>query len=134
MHNHSKVGGILTIVSGGLGVLLSLFIILMAVVLLVVGVDADSIRYNYYHDFDEDILTVVFFIYLMWGIIMALLSALAIVGGIFALRKRVWGLALAGSIAGTLTFFPCGIPAIIFTAIGKKEFIPAAQSAPSPVQ
>jgi hypothetical protein len=47
---------------------------------------------------------------------------LAIVGGAFALKKRHWPLALAGAIAGTITFFPCGIPAIIFVSLGKEEF------------
>jgi hypothetical protein len=48
---------------------------------------------------------------------------IAIVGGIYALNRKIWGLALAGSIcalvgpAGIL-----GIPAIIFVIMGKGEF------------
>jgi len=53
---------------------------------------------------------------------------LALVGGIFALQRRRWGWALAGSIAAVfasipiLRFLPVGIVAIIFTAIAKDEF------------
>ena len=47
-----------------------------------------------------------------------------IVGGIFALRRRVWGLALAGAICAFLVpaGFILGILAIIFVAMGKREF------------
>jgi hypothetical protein len=49
----------------------------------------------------------------------------AIVGGIYALRRRIWGLALAGSICALIIFPPLfilGILAIIFVALGKGEF------------
>jgi hypothetical protein len=52
-----------------------------------------------------------------------ILGIIAIVGGVFALRRRIWGLALVGSIcaligpAGLL-----GILAIIFVIMGKREF------------
>ena len=52
-----------------------------------------------------------------------ILGIVAIIGGIYALRRERWGLALAGAIcalvppAGIL-----GIPAIIFIILGKDEF------------
>jgi hypothetical protein len=52
----------------------------------------------------------------------ALLSALGIAGGIFALKRRKWGIALAGAIAGVLTFMPCGIAAIILISQAQGEF------------
>ena len=52
------------------------------------------------------------------------LSAVAIVGGVYALKRRVWGLALAGAICALLIppTFVLGILAIIFVAMGKDEF------------
>ena len=52
------------------------------------------------------------------------LSALAIVGGIYALRRKKWGLALTGSIAALIVpwFWFLGIAAIVFTALSKSEF------------
>ncbi len=48
---------------------------------------------------------------------------IAIVGGIFALRRRIWGLALAGSICALIGGgFILGILAIIFVIMGKGEF------------
>jgi len=51
-------------------------------------------------------------------------SALAIVGGIYALQRRKWGLALAGSIAALFTpwFWFLGVAATVFTALSKNEF------------
>jgi hypothetical protein len=49
-------------------------------------------------------------------------SVLAFVGGIFAVQRRVWGLALTGSISA---FFPVpilGLVSVILTALAKDEF------------
>jgi hypothetical protein len=64
-----------------------------------------------------------------------ILGIIAIVGGIYALRRRVWGLALAGSIAlvvigifpifltkNFIGFVILGILAIIFVVLGRREF------------
>jgi hypothetical protein len=58
-------------------------------------------------------------------VVMALLAVLAIVGGVFLLRRKVWALALAGSIAAILLPMPLGVMgiiAIILTILSKKEF------------
>jgi hypothetical protein len=57
------------------------------------------------------------------GAPLVILGIIAIVGGAYALRRRVWGLALAGSICAL--FGPwalLGILAIIFVSLGKGEF------------
>jgi hypothetical protein len=51
-----------------------------------------------------------------------ILNILAVIGGIYALRRRIWGLALAGSIAAIFSSFFLGIPSIIFTIQAKNEF------------
>ena len=48
-------------------------------------------------------------------------AVVAIIGGIYALRRRLWGLALAGAIC-SLTVFPLGIPALILTVLSRREF------------
>jgi hypothetical protein len=58
------------------------------------------------------------------GIVILVLGIASIVGGIFAMQRRVWGLGLAGAICA---LFPpqviiLGILSIIFVAMGKKEF------------
>jgi hypothetical protein len=75
---------------------------------------------------------VTFFIAGLGGLIGApvvILSIVAIIGGVFAIRKRAWGFALAGAICGFIVGLPLvapaillGIPAIVLTALGKKQF------------
>ena len=48
--------------------------------------------------------------------------ALAIAGGIFSLKYKVWGMALAGSIAATIIVPFLGVPALVFIALSKDEF------------
>jgi hypothetical protein len=117
--NYSKIGGILSIVSGGLGCLSSLLVVFLAVI---IGFSAGgTYYYDGYYEPDQ-IFMILMVIYGVCGVIGIILSALAITGGIFALKKKSWGLALAGSIAGVLTFMPCGIVAVIFTVMSKPEF------------
>jgi len=46
----------------------------------------------------------------------------AIIGGIYAIKRKRWGLALAGSIAAVFCSSPLGIAAIVFTILSKGEF------------
>ena len=50
------------------------------------------------------------------------LSIFAMIGGIYAIKRRGWRLAIVGSICGALLTWFLGIPAIILTALSKKEF------------
>ena len=54
--------------------------------------------------------------------ISIILGIVAIVGGSYAMKRRVWGLALVGSICALFCFWILGILAIIFVAMGKGEF------------
>ena len=58
------------------------------------------------------------------GIPMIMLGVVAIIGGIYAVKRRLWGLALAGAICALLIPPPfiLGILAIIFVVMGKDEF------------
>ena len=60
------------------------------------------------------------------GVPMIVLGAVAIVGGIYAVKRQIWGLALAGAICALLIPPPfiLGILAIIFVILGKDEFEP----------
>jgi len=46
----------------------------------------------------------------------------AIVGGIFALRKKRWAVALAGAILALFCALPLGIAAIVFVILGREQF------------
>jgi hypothetical protein len=50
------------------------------------------------------------------------IGIVALIGGIYALRRRVWGFALTGAILAIICGGPLGILATIFVAMGKNEF------------
>ena len=50
------------------------------------------------------------------------IGIIALIGGIFALRRQIWGLALAGSILAIICMPPLGVLAVIFLSMGKREF------------
>lgn len=50
------------------------------------------------------------------------IGVLAVIGGIAAIRRRRYWLALVGSIAALFSFFPIGIPAIVLTVMAEREF------------
>jgi len=54
--------------------------------------------------------------------LVTIFAVIAIVGGVFAIRKRTWWLALVGSIFAVLCAWILGIPAIVFTVMGKEHF------------
>lgn len=56
----------------------------------------------------------------MVGLLAIMIGIVALVGGLCALKRRAWGLALAGSICSVFCWL--GIPAIIFIALSKQEF------------
>ena len=101
--------GILSIVAGAIGLLLGIW---LAVELGLAGSIAGTIP-----GFPAELLPLI-------GVPGIILGIVAIVGGIYALRRRVWGLALAGAICAFLApaGFILGILAIIFVAMGKREF------------
>lgn len=56
------------------------------------------------------------------AIAMAALAVLAIIGGIFCILRKVWGLALTGAIAAFFCFFLLGVISIVLTALARSEF------------
>jgi len=105
------VAGILDIISGVLG--------LMGAISMFIGFGVVSgalgIPTGYIPGFVPELV-------LGLAIPLAIIAILALVGGIYAVRRKMWGLALAGSIVAIFTFLPLGIPAVIFAAQSRNEF------------
>jgi len=99
--------GILQILTGALDLLGAL---LACVFTLMSNVPPSTSRW-------PTIWLVLIILVIIWGI-------LAIVGGIYALRRKRWRLALVGSIFSFLNpwTWELGVAAIVFTALSKNEF------------
>ena len=100
-------GGILAIIAGAIGVLFGLL-------LAVAGAFAGAVV-GAFIPFIGGAVAGAFAIPLILGIV-------SIIGGAYALKRRLWGLALAGSICALFCAWFLGIPAIIFVILGKSEF------------
>jgi hypothetical protein len=114
------LGGVFSIVSGTVGILGALALILI-VVLLGFVINTETGQEDLSQS-DSYITTVFLLFYGFIGLVYIGLGVLGIIGGVFALQKKHWGMALTGAIAGAVTLFPCGIAAIIFVTLAKPEF------------
>ena len=54
--------------------------------------------------------------------VLVFIGIVSIIGGVYALQRRIWGLALAGAICACLVFPFFGLPSIIITALAHEEF------------
>ncbi len=59
---------------------------------------------------------------LIMGLLFTIPGIIAVLGGVNALRRRRWGLALAGAIGACFYFNVLGIPALVLVLLGKNEF------------
>ena len=111
------IAGILDIVSGAVG--------LIAVFGLIIAI---SVTGGFYIPGTEAIPKFVPSLLAGIAVPLAILSILSLVGGIYAIQRKKWGLALAGSISAIfasiplLGGLPVGITSTILTALSKNEF------------
>lgn len=56
------------------------------------------------------------------GAVLVVLGIMAIVGGVSAIKRRSFGLSLAGAICAILPINTLGILAVIFVSLGKRDF------------
>ena len=59
---------------------------------------------------------------IVFAVMSLAIGIIAIVGGIYALQRNKWGLALAGSICALVPSFVLGLVAIILVATSRDEF------------
>ena len=113
--------GVLTIIAGGLGIGAGALITLLAVPLGLGGALAGALKEAAIGGLLVGLARIIGII----GSGMIGLGAVAIAGGIYAIKRRLWGFALAGAILATICSTPLGVLAIIFVTTSKREFIKA---------
>ena len=112
-------GGILSIVSGALGLLLGIWFCILSVLVPLEDTEGD---FTYQ-------ATGPGWLYFMMGIGVIVTAILAIVGGAFAVKKKRFGWALTGAICAIITTLAfCGLGlvlgtlAVVLVAISKNKF------------
>ena len=113
----STTAGILNIISGALNVFSAIGIIISLIAMGSINI----MRFIPPQDapFILPFMGAILIVLLVFSIIEAVFP---IVGGVFALQRRKWGWALAGSIIAILGAFPLGVAATVFVAMAKDEF------------
>jgi hypothetical protein len=123
----ATVGGVLAIVASSLGALTGLFFLAMPALLgSVNNVDPSGLLT------DGDVNQIFTIVYVGLGILLILLGAVGLVGGIFAVNRRKFGLALAGAIASSISFYPLGIVAVILVSMSHADFHRSAAAQVTP--
>ena len=104
------VAGIIDIISGAIGIMSG----------LVLGLIGSLWEYFVVAGFKGILMGPMIF----WivGSIFIIFGILAVVGGVYTLRRNAWGLALAGSIFAFLSCRVLGLATIVLTALSKNEF------------
>ena len=84
-----------------------------------------------------DILGTITAVTMIAGIVMLIIGIIALVGGIHSIKRKRWGLALAGAIL-SFPFLPLGgilgLLAVIFVSLGKGEFEASAKAKTDPYE
>ena len=115
--------GVLTIIAGGLGIGAGALITLLAVPLGLGGALAGALKEAAIGGLLVGLARIIGII----GSGLIGIGAVAITGGIYAIKKRLWGFALAGAILATICSTPLGVLAIIFVTMSKREFVQASK-------
>jgi hypothetical protein len=119
--NKGTVAGILDITAG-------VFSLVGCVPLLAIGLGGAAVLGSVP---DPDANRVAFLpavIFLPLAFIAFVTGIAAIAGGVSALNRRRWGMAVVGAVAAVLGFFPIGVLAVIFTILAEPEFRPVRET------
>ncbi len=110
------MAGILDIVSGAIGMVGGLYFVVLTSLFRsmheILRVDPIVIEQT------EQIISKLFAI----PFVLVFIGIISIIGGVYALQRRIWGLALAGAICSCIVFPIFGIPSIIITGLAQEEF------------
>jgi hypothetical protein len=109
----SIIGGALEVIGGGIMVVLTIRAGILFRLVLIPFHPGGCL---------ERIMPVIPFWLVIVGVPILVLGIVAIVGGVSALRRKSFGLSLAGAICA-LPSHILGILAIIFVSLSKKEFV-----------
>jgi hypothetical protein len=108
--------GILEIVTGAIGMVGGLYLVVLTSLFKVIHeiVRLDPMIINRVEQIISNIIALPF--------VVVFIGIAAIIGGVYSLQRRIFGLALAGAICACVIFPVFGLPAIIITAFAKDEF------------
>ena len=112
--------GIFNIITGACNVLGAIWLIIAIVV-----ISGGTYTMHFLPPADAPFIAPMIIPILVIVLVITIIQAvLPIVGGVFALQRRRWGWALAGSIIAIPGMFPLGVASTILVSLAKEEFEP----------
>lgn len=115
------IAGILNIISGVITLFIFLALIIITIVFALGTIDPSL--WDYYYYYDGPLWGLALSLLIIFDIIAFALSTITIIGGIFAILRKRWALALIGSILALFPILFVGIASITLIALSKDEFI-----------
>ena len=115
------MAGILDIVAGAIGMVGGIYFVMLNWIFNAIK---ETLRFNpeivqpAVIQWVEQMFSTLFavpFVFVFIGIV-------SIIGGVYALQRRIWVFALAGAIGSCIAFPFFGIPSVIITSLAKDEF------------
>jgi hypothetical protein len=113
----SLTAGILNIISGAIRALTVIGVTL--VLIFINGIHLDYFVPAEDAPFVAPLVSTILIVIVVTSVIEAVFP---IIGGVFALQRRRWGWALAGSIIAIFGVFPLGVASTILVAMAKEEY------------
>ncbi len=114
------IAGILNIISGVITLFVFLALIIITIVFALGTIDASL--WDYYYYYDGPVWGLALSLLIIFDVIAFALSTITIIGGIFAILRKRWALALIGSILALFPILFVGIASITLVALSKDEF------------
>jgi len=115
-HWMPTAGGVLSIISGALGLVGSIFLLVFG------NIIGSAVLREFFPSSAWQHWGWPFVIVGAASLFFIVVDILAIVGGIYAIQRKYWGWALAGGIAAIIASRILGVIALVFIALSRKEF------------
>jgi hypothetical protein len=110
------MAGILDIVGGAIGMVGGLYFVVLSNMFQLIRevLRLDPVMIQRIEETISSLIAVPF--------VVVFIGIASIIGGVYALQRRIWPFALAGAIASCIVFPFFGLPSIIITAFARDEF------------
>jgi hypothetical protein len=109
-------GGVLSIVAGSAGLILSVFLLVFG------NIIGSSVLRDFFPSTAWQHWGWPFVIVGIFSLFSIVIDIIAIMGGIFAIQRKHWGWALAGGICAIIASRALGIVGLVFVALSRKDF------------
>ena len=113
--SNAKIAGVLTIIAGVSALFGSL-------VLGAVGVGVSAVLSSIPGHMPQGLPLLPLLVFIPLSVLILTLAVLAIIGGVYGVRREHFWLLVVGAAASVFCFLPLGIAALVFAALAEKDF------------